>query len=195
VFPIFLTAFGAVFAAEIAGDKLLYTAAILATRYRASAVVLGIIAAFMVKMGVAVAVGRAIGNLHPAYVAAATILSIAWVVSRLLHTADAKRAGTSVDLPDTEAVAVSFTTVSFAEWGDLGQITAATIAAQLGHPLVVWTGAVLAMTVKAALAVLVSARLARPMRARLSPDAMRAASVTILVAVGLWTVFETLSKH
>ena len=38
---IFLTTFGAVFVAEIVGDKLLYTTGVLAARYRTAPIMLG----------------------------------------------------------------------------------------------------------------------------------------------------------
>src|SRR6266481_6106720 len=69
---ILLTAFGAVFVAEIVGDKLLYTTGVLATRYRSLSIVLGMMAAFMIKMGVAVGVGAAISQLPRALVATVT---------------------------------------------------------------------------------------------------------------------------
>jgi hypothetical protein len=47
---------------------------------------------------------------------------------------------------------VSFAAIFFSEWGDVGQITAATMAARFGDPLLVWVGAVAAMVTKGALA-------------------------------------------
>ena len=54
---VLLATYAAVFLAEIVGDKLLYTTGILATRYRPVPIMIGITAAFMAKMAVAVAVG------------------------------------------------------------------------------------------------------------------------------------------
>jgi putative Ca2+/H+ antiporter (TMEM165/GDT1 family) len=54
-----------VFVAEIVGDKLLYTTGVLATRYRTVPIIIGMLAAFMGKMAVAVAVGSAIAKLPP----------------------------------------------------------------------------------------------------------------------------------
>src|SRR5262249_59507953 len=51
---IFFATFGAVFIAEIVGDKLLYTTGVLAARYRTWPIMLGMASAFMPKMGVAV---------------------------------------------------------------------------------------------------------------------------------------------
>ena len=55
---VLLATYGAVFVAEIVGDKLLYTTGVLATRYRTVPIMIGMIVAFMAKMAVAVAVGE-----------------------------------------------------------------------------------------------------------------------------------------
>jgi len=73
--PILFVTYGTVFAAEIVGDKLLYTTGVLATRYRAVPILFGMAAAFMAKMGVAVAVGKAISKLPPLLVAAITAIN------------------------------------------------------------------------------------------------------------------------
>jgi predicted phage tail protein len=63
VILILFTAFGAVFVAEIVGDKLLHTSGVLAARYRTMLIMLGMAIAFMAKMGVAVLVGDAVSKL------------------------------------------------------------------------------------------------------------------------------------
>src|SRR4249920_2203115 len=73
--PIFFATYGAVFLAEIVGDKLLYTTGVLATRYRPAPIVIGATLAFMAKMAVAVAVGEAISRLPPMLVATLTTIS------------------------------------------------------------------------------------------------------------------------
>src|SRR2546421_3231936 len=85
LFVIFFATFGAVFLAEIVGDKLLYTTGVLATRYRTAPVMFGMGVAFMLKMGVAVAVGNAISKLPPLLVAgitAASFLGVAYALWR-----------------------------------------------------------------------------------------------------------------
>src|ERR1700722_8943264 len=73
--PIFLATYGAVFVAEIVGDKLLYTTGVLAARYRTAPIMVGMAFAFTIKMGVAVAVGEAISRLPPLLVAGVTAAS------------------------------------------------------------------------------------------------------------------------
>src|ERR1700722_14590947 len=81
--PIFLATYGAVFVAEIVGDKLLYTTGVLAARYRTVPIMLGMALAFMLKMGVAVIVGEQIGKLPPLLVASITMLSFIGVAIAL----------------------------------------------------------------------------------------------------------------
>ncbi len=58
---VFVLTYGAVFAAELVGDKLLYTASALTARYRAIPIVSGAMLAFIVKTGTAVLVVRRTG--------------------------------------------------------------------------------------------------------------------------------------
>jgi putative Ca2+/H+ antiporter (TMEM165/GDT1 family) len=61
----------------------------------------------------------------------------------------------------TAIVLVMFGSVFFAEWGDLGQITVASIAARTGAPMVVWVAATAALLTKGALAVTIGFGLRR----------------------------------
>src|SRR5947199_9861553 len=82
---IFFATYGAVFLAEIVGDKLLYTTGVLATRYRTAPVLCGMATAAVLKMGVAVLAGKAVSKLPPALVAAITaarFLGVAYALSR-----------------------------------------------------------------------------------------------------------------
>src|ERR1700722_10234428 len=72
---ILFATYGAVFVAEIVGDKLLYTTGVLAARYRTLPILIGMLIAFMAKMAVAVAVGSAISKLPPLLVAGLTSVS------------------------------------------------------------------------------------------------------------------------
>src|ERR1041384_3771938 len=85
VIGIFLATFGAVFLAEIVGDKLLYTTGVLATRYRPVPIVIGATLAFMIKMAVAVAIGEAISRLPPLIVATLTTISFLGLAFPLWH--------------------------------------------------------------------------------------------------------------
>ncbi len=193
VVTIFLLTYAAVFVAEIVGDKLLYTTGVLATRYRTVPIMIGMVIAFMAKMGVAVAIGKAIRNLPPLLVAAVTSISFIGVAialwrkpverkeSRLKHTA-------------SKAAMVSFATIFFSEWGDVGQITAATMAADKGSPVIVWLGAVAAMATKGALAASIGAGVRGWIQAHIPPKIIRYCGVGLLLLLGALSVIETLTE-
>jgi putative Ca2+/H+ antiporter (TMEM165/GDT1 family) len=127
--PIFLTTYGAVFIAEIVGDKLLYTTGILSTRYRWSAVIAGMSLAFMGKMSVAVVVGAAIGKLLPVWlVALLTAFSFIGVAITMWRKPDVRKPKEK-DTRILKGAMVAFATIFFSEWGDKGMVTAGTWAA------------------------------------------------------------------
>src|SRR5580700_7927533 len=156
MFAILLATYGAVFVAEIVGDKLLYTTGVLATRYRTVPIMIGMLVAFMAKMAVAVAVGSAIGNLPPLLVATLTSASFIGIAITVWRK-PVERSQAEIDRRYARAAMVSFAAIFFSEWGDVGQISAATMAASFGSPLLVWTGAVAAMAKKGALAASIGA--------------------------------------
>src|ERR1051325_12042707 len=85
---VFFATFGAVFIAEIVGDKLLYTTGVLAARYRTAPIMIGMMAAFMAKMGVAVLIGEVIARLPRLLVAAITAASFVGVAIALWRKDD-----------------------------------------------------------------------------------------------------------
>ncbi len=191
---ILLATYGAVFIAEIVGDKLLYTSGVLATRYRTVSVIVGMLLAFMIKMAVAVAVGSAIGNLPPLAVAALTALSFIGVAITLWRK-PVERTQEETDRRYARAAMISFAAIFFSEWGDVGQITAATMAAKFaGSPIVVWAGAVGAMVTKGALAVSVGRGVRPWILAHVPPKVVRYAGVSALLLLGFLSVLETLTE-
>ena len=190
---IFFATYGAVFVAEIVGDKLLYTTGVLATRYRTLSVMIGMLVAFMAKMAVAVAVGSAISKLPPYLVAALTSLSFIGVAITLWRK-PVERTSFEKDRRTSRGALVSFAAIFFSEWGDVGQITAATMAARFGAPYLVWAGAVAAMVTKGALAASVGAGVRQWIIARIPPKAVRYAGVSALLVLGLLSVLETLTE-
>jgi putative Ca2+/H+ antiporter (TMEM165/GDT1 family) len=186
---ILLATFGAVFAAEIVGDKLLYTTGVLATRYRPLPIVIGVVIAFMAKMAVAVAVGSAISKLPPLLVAVLTAASFIGVAITVWRKPVERK---EKDNRASRATMVSFSAVFFSEWGDVGQITAATMAARYGAPVVVWAGSVAAMATKGLLAASIGAGVRQWIIDRIPPKVVRYAGVSALLLLGLLSVVETL---
>jgi putative Ca2+/H+ antiporter (TMEM165/GDT1 family) len=189
----FIATFGAVLLAEVAGDKLVYTTGVLASRFRAAPVMAGITAAFMLKMGVAVALGSAIAQLPPWLLACLTMISFAGValmVGRGESPALAVQGKTS----SRRAATVAFASVVLSEWGDAGQFTAAAMAARFGAPTVVWLAAVGAVVVKGALAASVGGSVRRWLCARFSPVTLRYGGAMMLLVIGAFSVVEVLER-
>ncbi len=139
---ILFTTYGAVFVAEIVGDKLLYTTGVLATRYRTVPVMIGMLIAFMAKMAVAVAVGSAIAKLPPLLVAALTSISFIGVAITLWRK-PVERSATQRDPRAAKGALVSLLRdLSFGMgrcWPNHGRSNG---YARFGAPLLVWAGAV-----------------------------------------------------
>ncbi|MFN2578567.1 MAG: TMEM165/GDT1 family protein [Pyrinomonadaceae bacterium] len=188
---IFFATFGAVFLAEIVGDKLLYTTGVLSARYRTAPIMIGMGAAFMAKMGVAVLVGEAISKLPRLLVAAITAVSFLGVAFALWRKTDRYREERDKHRA-SKAAMVSFAAIFFSEWGDVGQITAATFAAKYHAALIVWFGAVAAMITKGSLAAFLGAGIRRWIRDRVSPKVVRYVAVGLLLILGVLSVIEIL---
>ncbi|MGA2195778.1 MAG: TMEM165/GDT1 family protein [Bryobacteraceae bacterium] len=197
--PIILATYGTVFVAEIVGDKLLYTTGVLATRYRWVPILCGMAMAFMLKMGVAVLVGKAISTLPPWLVAGITAINF-FAIAFVLWRKPDKREVKPKEYPAHRAMLVSFAAIFFSEWGDVGQITAATMAAKFAvgtytwtTPLAVWMGAVLAMVTKGSLAVSIGASVRGWIQRTFEPKTIRYAAVGLLLLLGTLSVLETLN--
>jgi Ca2+/H+ antiporter, TMEM165/GDT1 family len=189
---ILIATYGAVFVAEIVGDKLLYTTGVLATRYRTVPIMIGMLVAFMAKMAVAVAVGNAISKLPPLFVA--TLTSISFIgLAITVWRKPVKREANQKDDRASRAAMVSFAAIFFSEWGDVGQITAATMAANFHQPVVVWAGAVAAMATKGALAASIGAGVRQWIADRIPPKVIRYGGVSALLILGALSVLETLN--
>lgn len=191
---IFFTAFAAVFIAEIAGDKLLYTTGVLAARYRTAPIMVGMAIAFMAKMGVAVLVGEAIAKLPRILVATITAISFLSVAVVLWRKPDRKQESKQ-DTTHKKAAMVSFAAIFFSEWGDVGQVTAATLTAKYHLGFVVWLGAVSAMVTKGVLAAFLGAGIRRWIQDRVSPKVVRYAAVILLILLGCLSVGEILVER
>ena len=194
MFAVFLATYGAVFVAEIVGDKLLYTTGVLATRYKTSPILCGMVVAFMAKMGVAVLVGKAISTLPPILVAAVTTLNffaIAWVLWRKPDKREPKKKD---EYPSSRAALVSFAAIFFSEWGDVGQITAATMAARFG--CLCWSGSppYPLWQPKGALAASIGAGVRQWIVDHFTPRTIRYAAVGLLLLLGMLSVVETLTE-
>ena len=165
------TAFALVFPVELP-DKTFIATLVLATRYRALPVWIGVAAAFLVQCLVAVTAGGLLSLLPETVVvsAAAVLFAIgAFVLWRGAATADedeateeeSLRERTARDLQGWRVAATSFGVLFLAEWGDLSQLLTAALAARTGDPVGVFAGSWLALVTVAGLAIVLGRTLLR----------------------------------
>jgi putative Ca2+/H+ antiporter (TMEM165/GDT1 family) len=184
---ILFTTYALVFGAELIGDKTFYTIGTLATRHRLWPIFCGSTLAFMVKMLVAVLLGRVIAELPAILVAglsAATFFTLAlviWFKKPEGEKLDVAQSGSWIKIS-----LAAFASIFFSEWGDVGQIAAATLSARYGAPQVVWCGAVLAMITKGLLAVTIGVAL----RSRVSQNVLRYVTFGLCMAMGMLAIFR-----
>jgi len=186
-----LLSYWAVFAAELVGDRSIYTVTSLALRFRPLRVYCGITLAFLGKMLVAVLFGSLLSRLPLLWTSAisaasffATAFCLAWKGRRRPR-------------PEPEAapawhgaVAVSFVAVFFSEWADFGQLSAAALVAKYHAPVPIWLGGTLALCTKGALAMTLGLNLRR----RVPADLARAVSVASCLVLGCVSLSELLPR-
>jgi putative Ca2+/H+ antiporter (TMEM165/GDT1 family) len=179
---VLLVTYATIFFTELLGDKSIYTVSSLAMRFRLVPVFCGLSAAFMGKMFVAVLVGGAVAAL-PATLTALTSAAAFFSTAGIIWF---KRPGAGTDTPaparsPTRSALVAFAAIFFSEWGDVGQLTAATLAAQYKAPSVVWVGATLALMTKG----LLSMTLGVGVRRYAPKNVLRSVSAALCLAMGL----------
>jgi putative Ca2+/H+ antiporter (TMEM165/GDT1 family) len=159
------TVFGVIFIAELP-DKSLFASLVLGTRYRALWVWLGVSAAFIVHVVIAVTAGHLLTLLpHRAVEAVVAVLFAVGAVILLLPqrdddhdgTAESERALAGV----TSVMLTSFGVVFVGEWGDITQIATANLAAKYDDPTSVGIGAALGLMAVAAVAITAGSTLLR----------------------------------
>ena len=155
-----LVAFWTVLAAELVGDKSIYTVASLSVRFRARVVLASITAAFACKMLAAVMLGRMILRIHSEWTG--VLSALAFFVSALFiwfkePEPVPRDRGRAADW--CRAALVCFASICFTEWGDPGQIAVAALTVKSNWPVATWLGGTLAMMTKTALAMTLGIKL------------------------------------
>jgi putative Ca2+/H+ antiporter (TMEM165/GDT1 family) len=171
-----LTAFVLIVPVELP-DKTFVATLVLATRYRALPVWLGVVAAFGVQCLVAVAAGGLIALLPPTpvrLVAAGLFAVGAVILIRGARRADevekeqesefSAKVGGQATVSAARAAGTSFLVLFAAEWGDLSQLLTAGLVARGGHPVGVFLGSWLGLAVVSGAAVLLGRVLLRHVR-------------------------------
>jgi putative Ca2+/H+ antiporter (TMEM165/GDT1 family) len=164
--------FGAIFFVELP-DKTFVATLVLATRYRPLFVWIGVCLAFLVQTLVAVTIGGLLAQLpkRPVEIFAAVMFLIGGIILlRGANKADEEEQETEEEFSHKgaaravglKAIAVSFSILFLAEWGDLSQILTANMVLRFHEPVSVFIGAFAALaTVSALGAALGRALLAR----------------------------------
>lgn len=183
---VLLVVYWTVFLTEILGDKSIYTISSLALRFGALAVFCGLTGAYAIKMLVAIFVGQALTKLPAALVASISAFTFFTTALVLWFKPTKDETRERALQPLSRSVAFSFTSLLLIEWGDVGQITAATLAVHYQSPLTVWLGASLALMTKGILAIMLGLSLRR----YVPRNVLRVAAVASCVVMGLLSVLQ-----
>ncbi|ARH91013.1 TMEM165/GDT1 family protein [Streptomyces sp. MOE7] len=154
-FTVAAVVFGVIFLAELP-DKTALAGLMLGTRYRASYVFVGVAAAFLVHVALAIAAGSVLTLLpHRVVQAVVGVLFLAGAAVLLFKKDDdEEEVKKPADQSFWKVAGAGFTMILVAEFGDLTQIMTANLAARYDDPLSVGVGAVLALWAVAALGIL-----------------------------------------
>jgi Ca2+/H+ antiporter, TMEM165/GDT1 family len=190
-FYLLLATYGTIFVSELLGDKSIYTISSLTMRFRALYVFYGFTIAFMSKMFAAVLLGQVISQLPKsliAFTSTVTFLVTAFVI--WFRKTDDESTRSKEDNHFARAALITFAAVFFSEWGDIGQVMAATLTARYQLPLVVWLGGTLALITKGLLAL----ALGRGLRERVPFHVLRPVSASLCVVMGVVSAVGAMFK-
>jgi len=166
--------FGLIFVVELP-DKTFIATLVLATRFRPLMVWIGVCGAFLVQTVVAVVLGGLLTRLpkRPVEVFATVMFLLGgFLLLRGAGRADAEEPETEQEFARKavtaargwQAVAVSFTVLFLAEWGDLSQILTASLVLRYRDPTSVFAGAFAALATVSALGALIGRALLKRIR-------------------------------
>ena len=188
-----LYAFAVIFLAELP-DKTSLAALALATRFRARDVIVGAWLAFAVQTAVAVAAGSVIRLLpaKPVHIAA----GLGFLVFAVLALRRNEEEEAEEESAEAEAVSrrrstpwlATFLVIFAAEFGDLTQLSTASLVATTRRPLPVAIGALLALWCVTLVAVFVGQQAGR----FLTPRRLQLVTVTLFALVGIIVLAQAL---
>jgi putative Ca2+/H+ antiporter (TMEM165/GDT1 family) len=165
-------------------------------RFRPFHVFCGFTAAFAIKTLVAVLLGSVIAELPTSLVATTSTVTffltalVIWFKRSNNVSADGVYKGHL-----SKAILVPFAAILFSEWGDIGQIMAATLTARYQAPFLVFVGATLALVTKGVLALVIGFSLRR----RVPISVLRPVSAILCVILGVISavtpIFTSTQSH
>lgn len=141
-----------VLVAELIGDKSIYTVASLSLRFRARAILSGMLFAYSGKMLIAVLAGHALAGVSTritALLSGVVFFGSAFAIWRKNLQTDPPR----IDPQSKARSVVPVATLFLTEWCDAGQLAAVALTAEFHSPMTTWIGGTLAMLTKGALAI------------------------------------------
>jgi Ca2+/H+ antiporter, TMEM165/GDT1 family len=157
-----VTVFALIVPAELP-DKTFVASLVLATKFRAVPVLVGVSIGFAAQCAIAVAAGSAVGLLPKSLVhgVSAAIFAIGAVLMlRSVEDPNDEQREVEQELADAPAepsvlrvVLTSFVVLFVAEWGDLTQILTASLSAKYKDPIAVFLGSFAGLVLVAVLAV------------------------------------------
>ncbi|MFD4876353.1 TMEM165/GDT1 family protein [Streptomyces sp. NPDC058420] len=182
--------FGVVFLAELP-DKTALAGLVLGTRYRASYVFVGVAAAFLLHVVLAVAAGSVLTLLPQQLVAAVTgVLFLGGAAVLLFKKGDDDE---EVRAPKDQSFwrvsGAGFMLILVAEFGDLTQIMTANLAARYDDPFSVGLGAVLALWAVAGLGIVGGKALMKRVPLKLITQI----AAVLMLALGAWSLWEAIA--
>ncbi len=188
---LFLSTFSLIFLAELP-DKTALATLLLASKGGKLPVFSGVAVAFLIQCLIAVGVGSWVGRLSPMWVKAATgVLFLVFAVMsfRKISEEETEVAGgtSGVAAGFTAQATKAFVVVFLAEWGDLTQLSTASLAARNPDGLMaVFSASLLALWCVTAIAVVLGQRLGQ----WVSPKRLLAGSATLFGLMGAWFLIE-----
>ena len=191
MFYLLLAIYGTILLSELLGDKSVYTISSLTMRFHPLYVFCGFTAAFMIKMFIAVLLGQVIAELPRSLVSitsTATFFLTALVI--WFKRSDDGAIQRESENYFSRAALITFAAILFSEWGDVGQIMAATLTARYRVPFLVWLGATLALVTKGLLAL----ALGRGLRKRIPLHMLRPVSASLCVIMGVISAIGPMFK-
>ncbi|MFG2811937.1 TMEM165/GDT1 family protein [Streptomyces sp. NPDC004673] len=182
--------FGVIFLAELP-DKTALAGLVLGARYRASYVFVGVAAAFLVHVVLAVAAGSVLTLLPQQIVHALTgVLFLGGAAVLLLKRDEGEEEiKKPADQSFWKVAGTGFMLILVAEFGDLTQIMTANLAARYDDPLSVGLGAVLGLWAVAGLGIVGGKALMKRVPLRLITQI----AALLMVGLGVWSLYEAIA--
>ncbi|MFD8806048.1 TMEM165/GDT1 family protein [Streptomyces sp. NPDC059597] len=182
--------FGVIFLAELP-DKTALAGLVLGARYRASYVFVGVAAAFLVHVVMAVAAGSVLTLLPQQIVHALTgVLFLGGAAVLLLKKDEGEEEiKKPADQSFWKVAGTGFMLILVAEFGDLTQIMTANLAARYDDPLSVGLGAVLGLWAVAGLGIVGGKALMKRVPLRLITQI----AALLMVGLGIWSLYEAIA--